>query len=474
MTSISDKYKSFSDNLATDLFKAVVERYGIPFDELWELYSKEKSKNLQNIEPQEIETKEIEVSTTDILSMKVAELKALCKTRGLKVSGKKNDLLERLLGRKVDDKEVKSPVRPKKKSKSFTAKEKDVVKKVKPPSLKISKNSNGDYMHNDSKLVFNQETKKVFAKYIEGEGNQPLTKEDIELCNKFRFAYEMPDNLNVKRTKAEEVRLENLLADEEEEVNQARLKRGVRMREGDVEENETEKNIEKMVGEALKGNLDEEVVEEEVDDDEEEEEYEEVVDDDEEVVEEEVDDEEEYEEEVVEENPKKEDGEEEVEEEDDEEEVEYEEVEEEDDEEEYEEVVDDDEVVEENPKEEVEYEEEDDEEEYEEVVDDDEVVEENPKEEVEYEEVEYEEVEEDEEVEYEEVVDDDVAEEDGEEEVEYEEVEEDEEVEYEEVEVVLDSDGNEIEYESEAENIDDILNDSDFGSENDDDEEEYE
>jgi len=451
MTSISDKYKSFSDNLATDLFKAVVERYGIPFDELWELYSKEKSKNLQNIEPQEIETKEIEVSTTDILSMKVAELKALCKTRGLKVSGKKNDLLERLLGRKVDDKEV-----PKKKSKSFTAKEKDVVKKVKPPSLKISKNSNGDYMHNDSKLVFNQETKKVFAKYIEGEGNQPLTKEDIELCNKFRFAYEMPDNLNVKRTKAEEVRLENLLADEEEEVNQARLKRGVRMREGDVEENETEKDIEKMVGEALKGNLDEEVVEEEVDD---EEEYEEVVDDDEE---------------VVEENPKKEDGEEEVEEEDDEEEVEYEEVEEEDDEEEYEEVVDDDEVVEENPKEEVEYEEEDDEEEYEEVVDDDEVVEENPKEEVEYEEVEYEEVEEDEEVEYEEVVDDDVAEEDGEEEVEYEEVEEDEEVEYEEVEVVLDSDGNEIEYESEAENIDDILNDSDFGSENDDDEEEYE
>jgi len=238
MTSISDKYKSFSDNLATDLFKAVVSRYGIPFDELWELYSNEKSENLQNIKPQKVETQEIEVSTTDILSMKVAELKALCKTRGLKVSGKKNDLLERLLGRKVDDKEVKSPVRksPKKKSKSFTTKEKDVVKKVKPPSLKISKNSNGEYMHEDSKLVFNPDTKKVFAKYIEGEGNQPLTKEDIELCNKFRFAYEMPDNLNVKRTKAEEARLENLLADEEEEVNQARLKRGAKMQKG---ENET-------------------------------------------------------------------------------------------------------------------------------------------------------------------------------------------------------------------------------------------
>jgi len=383
MTSISDKYKSFSDNLATDLFKAVVSRYGIPFDELWELYSNEKSENLQNIKPQKVETQEIEVSTTDILSMKVAELKALCKTRGLKVSGKKNDLLERLLGRKVDDKEVKSPVRksPKKKSKSFTTKEKDVVKKVKPPSLKISKNSNGEYMHEDSKLVFNPDTKKVFAKYIEGEGNQPLTKEDIELCNKFRFAYEMPDNLNVKRTKAEEARLENLLADEEEEVNQARLKRGAKMQKGDARENETEKDIEEMVGEALKGNL-EEV--EGKDDEEKEEEEEEEEDGDEEVVEEE----------------EEEDGDEEV---------------------EYEEVVDDEEEEEE-------------------------------------EEVEYEEVEE----------------EDGDEEVEYEEVEEedgDEEVEYEEVEVMLDSDGNEIEYESAAEDIDDILNDSDFGSENDDEEE---
>lgn len=340
MTSISDKYKSFSDNLATDLFKAVVSRYGIPFDELWELYSNEKSENLQNIKPQKVETQEIEVSTTDILSMKVAELKALCKTRGLKVSGKKNDLLERLLGRKVDDKEVKSPVRksPKKKSKS-TTKEKDVVKKVKPPSLKISKNSNGEYMHEDSKLVFNPDTKKVFAKYIEGEGNQPLTKEDIELCNKFRFAYEMPDNLNVKRTKAEEARLENLLADEEEEVNQARLKRGAKMQKGDAKENETEKDIEEMVGEALKGNLEE--VEGKNDEEEEEDdevEYEEVVDDEDEVeedkikkkdaeeVEEDEDEEVEYEE-VVEE----EDGDEEVVEEEEEadgdEEVEYEEVE---------------------------------------------------------------------------------------------------------------------------------------------------
>jgi len=243
MTSISDKFlkdtMTLQENFARSLFEAVSGRYGIPVDELWEILN-----GIRDILPKSSESTDdsetIEVTPEDILKMKVAELKGLCKSRGLKVSGKKQDILARLLGREVASSEIKSPRKksPRKKKKPV-AKIPPVQATLKPGEIKIVKNANGDFMHSETSLIFDPDTKEVIARYSEEGGNQGLTKDDIELCNQYRFAYAIPDNLNNRgngNDGDDAQKLAKLLADEEEEVNIARLARAARKKAAEEEE----------------------------------------------------------------------------------------------------------------------------------------------------------------------------------------------------------------------------------------------
>ena len=65
-------------------------------------------------------------------------------------------------------------------------------------------------MHEQSKLVFDKDSKHVIGKQCDSGKVLNLTSEDIENCNKFRFEYILPDNLDVNSTSLKNVKVAEL------------------------------------------------------------------------------------------------------------------------------------------------------------------------------------------------------------------------------------------------------------------------
>ena len=79
--------------------------------------------------------------------------------------------------------------------------------------------------------MFNNKEKKVYGKQNSDGSIEPLTKDDINLCNKYKFDYFIPDNLN------KESKDDNDLDEEEEELEDLE-------EDEDVEEIEEEEELE--------------------------------------------------------------------------------------------------------------------------------------------------------------------------------------------------------------------------------------
>lgn len=133
------------------------------------------------------------------------ELVELCKTKKLKHGGTKNDLIQRIIG---VEKEIKTqplinqPAAPK------------LITKPAPPVL-LSKNKFGNFEDAETHFVFNEKTRKVFGKQNADGSVSSLTVEDINICNKFKFAFDIPTNLQQDDDKVE---LAELDEEEEEEI----------------------------------------------------------------------------------------------------------------------------------------------------------------------------------------------------------------------------------------------------------------
>jgi hypothetical protein len=144
-------------------------------------------------------------ASPEIFGMTVVELQALCKVRGLKSSGKKQDLIDRLIGKESAPSATKpatsaSTTAPSKK-KPTTATEDAVPKVVKQVQstlqpVSIKKNSFGNFEHNETGFVFDKITQKVIGRQNKSGSIDPLNDADIEVCNKFKFKYVIPENLN--------------------------------------------------------------------------------------------------------------------------------------------------------------------------------------------------------------------------------------------------------------------------------------
>lgn len=140
--------------------------------------------------------------STELLKLGKNELIAHCKSRGLKTTGNKQELIDRLTGgvpmaaetsSKDDKKEPK-----KKPTKSIPAEDTKVVKQVQSTiqTVQIKKNSFNNFEHVETGLVFDRVTQKVLGKQNKSGKIDPLTDADIEICNKFKFKYDIPENLN--------------------------------------------------------------------------------------------------------------------------------------------------------------------------------------------------------------------------------------------------------------------------------------
>lgn len=153
--------------------------------------TKSDNQDNQNVVSSDNDSKSINLM--ELQKCTVSELKGMCKQRGLKCSGKKADLLSRLVNGEESLPEKKKPVVAKKKVDT-----QDVIKQLKAnasSSIQLRRNAFGNYQHPHSDLIFNDQ-KKVFGVQKDDGTIEDLNSESIDLCNKYNFDYVIPDNLN--------------------------------------------------------------------------------------------------------------------------------------------------------------------------------------------------------------------------------------------------------------------------------------
>ena len=160
------------------------------------------------------------------------ELVEMCKTKKLKHSGTKNELIQRIM---LSEKEVKTQPLMTQQGLVNTAAAAAPKLITKPAPVVLTKNKFGNFEDAETHFVFNEKTKKVFGKQNPDGSISSLTVEDINICNKFKLAFDVPTNL--KQEEGDKAELAELDEEDEEEVE-------VEIEEDDEEEEEEEEEIE--------------------------------------------------------------------------------------------------------------------------------------------------------------------------------------------------------------------------------------
>lgn len=171
--------------------------------------SKKKAK-AQTTETSGDKSKEITLERVNDPTLTKEMLVAMCEAKGLKKSGKKDELVARLidhLKKPIDEAAaVPAPVGTSKK-KVISSAPSDEKKDTPPVLHKFKKNDNeivikknkfGNYEHMATCLLFNED-KKVFGVQRENGEIAELTDDDIEACKQYKFAYVVPKNLNLSK-----------------------------------------------------------------------------------------------------------------------------------------------------------------------------------------------------------------------------------------------------------------------------------
>lgn len=133
-----------------------------------------------------------------LASLKVAELREICKGKGLKTSGVKKELVERIeaYDNPTSTKEMDFS-KPAKKPKPVAAAKtsKNPVKVFVAPTINIEKNNYGNYWHSETGFVF--EDSIVIGKQTENGTVIQLSEDDMDECNRYKFDYKIPENLDI-------------------------------------------------------------------------------------------------------------------------------------------------------------------------------------------------------------------------------------------------------------------------------------
>ena len=223
------------DDVIQSYTTAVASRYNLNRDELIALWDsrQEGVPRATVVEPP---------SSERLVRAGKAELSALCKERGLKCTGTKDELISRLLGKtegpnsrkkgtvetKTSEPEMKSAAKTTTKT-DKKEKDSDIVKKLTAniPIIPIRRNVHGNFEHPDSRLIFDRKTETVIGKQQDDGTVSQLTDDDIEECKRYKFKYSVPANLDIGNptetvektaTENEEEEEEVELDDEDEEV----------------------------------------------------------------------------------------------------------------------------------------------------------------------------------------------------------------------------------------------------------------
>ena len=248
-----DKFNSLVEDMIKDYTKVVSEKYSLDFNEVIKLWSatnsskSEKSeKTIEKKKPTKTEKQQAKINELlnalpkseneqqvisqpkeeiiNIEKMTRTELVGLCRKYSLKISGTKDELLQRVLPH-VDAKKV--AVAPKKETSPSA--HSSIIKKVNQntSTVEIKRNKFGNYEHTETGLIFDREDKTVIGHQNSDGTIQELDEEMIEQCKKFKFQYRLPENLDKSKTNLKDVKIggdinEEDLYDEEEEEEEAK------------------------------------------------------------------------------------------------------------------------------------------------------------------------------------------------------------------------------------------------------------
>ena len=182
-------------------------------------HSSEKSDKPESADVSEMTPEKVLTCTKDYLM-------AYCKSKGLKQSGKKEEIIQRVLdslkttGATTTTASAAKASASGSKSKA-SASVAPVLASVaeKSGTLEIRKNKFGNEEHFESGLVFNKETKMVIGKQNPNGKLESLTDKDIETCKKYKFLYKLPDNLSVDKG-LQNVKVDELDEEDEEELDE--------------------------------------------------------------------------------------------------------------------------------------------------------------------------------------------------------------------------------------------------------------
>jgi len=220
--SLSEGIQTVINNTILKYIDTVSSKYKIDKKELSSLWFGNEEVVIDIKKSESLETKK----DNTLLKMTKTELVELCKSKGLKISGSKQDLADRIMNAETNKKESLFSGTKKSPQKGSPPVVKKLVEKI--PSIQIRRNKFDNFIHEESGLVFNNKTQKVYGKQNSDGTVSELTPEDIDLCNKYKFSYYIPDNLD-KKSSLKDIDIKDL--DDSEDVDEV---------EEDVDEEEYE------------------------------------------------------------------------------------------------------------------------------------------------------------------------------------------------------------------------------------------
>ena len=227
------------DELIKEFCKNLSITYDLPEEELYGIWKGEKVKSSGSPSSTPLPKSEVkENADTEITKEKIMVatkdmLAAMCKKKGLKMSGKKEELVSRLLDSLSSSSSSATSSSTSTKPSSNSKKDDSPVVKAAKASigeLAIRRNKHGNFEHMQTGLVFNTE-KQVYGKQLDSGEVKALTSEDIETCKKYKFPFKLPDNLNVNKS-LDDIKVDEI--EEEEELDDEDIEEDVEEEDEDI------------------------------------------------------------------------------------------------------------------------------------------------------------------------------------------------------------------------------------------------
>jgi len=233
--SLYEQLKKNIENTIYQYTEVVSQKYNIDQKEILELFNGENTINV--VLPKKQTKKTLDnVDMNDLSSERLSkctkpELSALCKSKGLKCTGTKDVLLQRLLekddngdkleskknetvGKKTQNKKVE--VKSKKASNTNPAVIQKLVQETKQPLAR--RNEHGNFFYPGTRIVLDKKANAIGVQEDDGTVSD-LTDDDIDECKKYKISYKMPTNLD-KKTDLENIKVEELDEDNLENTDE--------------------------------------------------------------------------------------------------------------------------------------------------------------------------------------------------------------------------------------------------------------